>query len=135
GGVECDAVAMSGGWSPVVHLWSHCGGKLIWDEADAMFRPDPDRPPLGADGQGMVTAAGAANGDLLCAGDMELPEAETMPVWVMPQNAPYKLRSKMWLDFQNDVKVSDVELAAREGYASVEHTKRYTTLGMATDQG
>ena len=41
----------------------------------------------------------------------------------------------MWLDFQNDVKVSDVELAAQEGYASVEHTKRYTTLGMATDQG
>ncbi|MDP0928372.1 sarcosine oxidase subunit alpha family protein [Paracoccus onubensis] len=135
GGVECDAVAMSGGWSPVVHLWSHCGGKLIWDEGPAMFRPDPKRPPLGADGKGMVTAAGAANGDLLCAGDLELPEAETMPVWVMPQNAPYKLRSKMWLDFQNDVKVSDVELAAREGYASVEHTKRYTTLGMATDQG
>jgi sarcosine oxidase subunit alpha len=41
----------------------------------------------------------------------------------------------MWLDFQNDVKVSDVQLAAREGYESVEHTKRYTTLGMATDQG
>ena len=135
GGVECDAVAMSGGWSPVVHLWSHCGGKLIWDEAHAMFRPDPDRPPLGADGQAMVTATGAANGVLLCAGDMELAEAETMPVWVMPQDAPYRLRSKMWLDFQNDVKVSDVELAAREGYASVEHTKRYTTLGMATDQG
>jgi sarcosine oxidase, subunit alpha len=41
----------------------------------------------------------------------------------------------MWLDFQNDVKVSDVQLAAREGYESVEHAKRYTTLGMATDQG
>lgn len=135
GGLDCDAVAMSGGWSPVVHLWSHCGGKLHWDEGHAMFRPDPDRPPLGADGQGMVTAKGAANGDLRCAGELERPEGETMPVWVMPQEAPYKLRAKMWLDFQNDVKVSDVELAAREGYASVEHTKRYTTLGMATDQG
>ncbi len=58
-----------------------------------------------------------------------------LPVWMMPQGASYKLRSKMWLDFQNDVKVSDVQLAAREGFESVEHTKRYTTLGMATDQG
>ena len=57
------------------------------------------------------------------------------PVWVMPQGANTALRAKMWLDFQNDVKVSDVQLAAREGYTSVEHAKRYTTLGMATDQG
>ena len=54
----CDAVAMSGGWSPVVHLWSHCGGKLTWDTAGAMFRPDVNNPPLGADGHGFVTAAG-----------------------------------------------------------------------------
>lgn len=133
--LDCDVVAMSGGWSPVVHLWSHCGGKLNWDEAEAMFRPNADRPPLGADGQGNVSVVGAANGDLRSAGDLEAREQPTMPVWVMPQDAPYKLRSKMWLDYQNDVKVSDVELAAREGYASVEHTKRYTTLGMATDQG
>ncbi len=58
----CDAVAMSGGWSPVVHLWSHCGGKLTWDTAGAMFRPDVNHPPLGADGHGFVTAAGAAGG-------------------------------------------------------------------------
>ncbi|MEE2859729.1 MAG: glycine cleavage T C-terminal barrel domain-containing protein, partial [Pseudomonadota bacterium] len=127
--------AMSGGWSPVVHLYSHCGGKLAWDAAEAMFRPDPDRPPLGADGKGNVTATGAAAGDLRCAGDLERAEGATQPVWAMPARAPYKLRSKMWLDYQNDVKVTDVELAAREGYASVEHTKRYTTLGMATDQG
>ena len=57
------------------------------------------------------------------------------PVWVMPQAAPRALRSKMWLDFQNDVKVAYVELAAQEGFQSVEHAKRYTTLGMATDQG
>jgi len=50
--IKCDAVAMSGGWSPVVHLWSHCGGKLIWDEAQAHFRPDPDQPPKGAKGEG-----------------------------------------------------------------------------------
>ena len=58
-----------------------------------------------------------------------------MPVWLMPQGAGYKLRSKTWLDYQNDVKVSDVQLAAQEGFESVEHAKRYTTLGMATDQG
>jgi sarcosine oxidase subunit alpha len=74
----------------------------------------------------MVTCAGHANGD-------HLPVPE--PVWIMPQGAGIKLKSKMWLDYQNDVKVSDVQLAAREGYESVEHTKRYTTLGMATDQG
>ncbi len=160
--VACDAVAMAGGWSPVVHLWSHCGGKLIWDEARAHFRPDPDKPPLGRDGQGFVAAAGAANGALMLdatLGDAEeagkrvvrdiglkpsrkrvaraqaADEAAMHPVWLMPAKAHYAQRAKSWLDYQNDVKVSDVQLAAREGYESVEHTKRYTTLGMATDQG
>ncbi len=150
--IACDAVAMSGGWSPVVHLWSHCGGKLIWDEERAMFRPDPARPATGADGAAMVTAAGSANGCLTAdevladahkaaGGAGKAPsaasgtEAPLLPVWIMPQGAGPALRMKMWLDPQNDVKVSDVQLAAREGYESVEHTKRYTTLGMATDQG
>jgi sarcosine oxidase subunit alpha len=62
-------------------------------------------------------------------------ELALSPVWLMPQGANYALRSKAWLDFQNDVKVSDVQLAAQEGFESVEHSKRYTTLGMATDQG
>jgi sarcosine oxidase, subunit alpha len=160
--VACDAVAMSGGWSPVVHLWSHCGGKLIWDESQAHFRPDATRPPLGADGNGFVVAAGSANGplelgsvlqDAQTAGEAAAnaagftPAIENAPackttaenamkaVWLMPENAEIDLRMKSWLDYQNDVKVSDVQLAAREGYESVEHTKRYTTLGMATDQG
>jgi sarcosine oxidase subunit alpha len=143
--IACDAVAMSGGWSPVVHLWSHCGGKLTLDEGQAMFRPDPARPPTGADGQGFVTCVGAANGHLSTAAVLadaggsalvvEPAEGPITPVWIMPQGAPIKLRQKMWLDYQNDVKVSDVQLAAREGYESVEHAKRYTTLGMATDQG
>ncbi|MDW4547899.1 sarcosine oxidase subunit alpha family protein [Defluviimonas sp. D31] len=150
--IACDAVAMSGGWSPVVHLWSHCGGKLNWDDNLAMFRPDPKRPATGEDGAAMVTAVGSANG-ILSAQDVladahqavggkgtapgAVSEAEEplMPVWIMPQGAGPALRFKMWLDPQNDVKVSDVQLAAREGYESVEHTKRYTTLGMATDQG
>ncbi|KPQ07894.1 MAG: sarcosine oxidase, subunit alpha [Rhodobacteraceae bacterium HLUCCA12] len=151
--LHCDAVGMSGGWSPVVHLWSHCGGKLIWDEAGAFFRPDPARPPLGHDGQGFVQALGSANGVMDAAAvrdeaaaafgsehahpatDPTKADAPMAPVWMMPARAPFGLRMKMWLDPQNDVKVSDVQLAAREGYESVEHTKRYTTLGMATDQG
>lgn len=136
--IACDAVAMSGGWSPVVHLWSHCGGKLSWSETLSAFVPDASRPPLNHDGAAMVTAVGAAAG-IYRAADIIAGEAGTQapvpPVWVMPQGAPIALRSKMWLDYQNDVKVSDVQLAAREGYESVEHTKRYTTLGMATDQG
>jgi len=160
--VACDAVAMSGGWSPVVHLWSHCGGKLAWDEGQALFRPDVDNPPTGDDGKGFVIAAGAANGALHldgvladadaagraaaaamghAAAEEAAPrgaapgEAPLEPVWLMPQGAKTALRMKSWLDYQNDVKVSDIQLAAREGYESVEHAKRYTTLGMATDQG
>ncbi|MCO4848289.1 MAG: sarcosine oxidase subunit alpha family protein [Yoonia sp.] len=160
--ISCDCVAMSGGWSPVVHLWSHCGGKLVWDDAQAMFRPDSDLPPLGADGQGFVTTAGIANGHLFTAEGIadgfaagrgaakaagavgkagtapmgeDASEGPISPVWLMPQGAKQALRSKAWLDFQNDVKVSDVQLAAQEGFESVEHAKRYTTLGMATDQG
>ncbi len=160
--IACDAVAMSGGWSPVVHLWSHCGGKLTWDADRAQFAPDPDRPPLGHDGTGFVIAAGAASGardtaavlaDAHAAGRRaasetghaasdapaptaaDEPEEPLLPVWSMPQGARSDLRAKAFLDYQNDVKVSDVRLAAQEGYESVEHTKRYTTLGMATDQG
>jgi sarcosine oxidase subunit alpha len=159
--VICDAVAMSGGWSPVVHLWSHCGGKLNWDAERAFFHPDPARPPTNQHGQGFVICAGAADGALLAdetlenasrnarktldmigkTSDTPVPraqaagEAPILPVWMMPAAAGPKKRAKMWLDFQNDVKVSDVQLAAREGYESVEHAKRYTTLGMATDQG
>ena len=160
--IACDAVAMSGGWSPVVHLWSHCGGKLTWDEGAAMFRPDAGRAPTGHDGRAFVIPAGSADGEMALAAvlsnardagveaaarvgaddeadavpEADIPhEAKLEPVWMMPQGAPHALRSKAFLDFQNDVKVSDVMLAAQEGFESVEHAKRYTTLGMATDQG
>lgn len=161
--IPCEAVAMSGGWSPVVHLWSHCGGKLRWDTGLACFSPDLDNAPKSADGMAFVTPAGAASGvfaldDVLhdahaaadgvvtCL-DMKVPsgvtspvadrreESPMAPVWMMPHGASAKLREKAWLDYQNDVKVSDVRLAAQEGFVSVEHAKRYTTLGMATDQG
>ena len=160
--IPCDAVAMSGGWSPAVHLWSHAGGRLLWDEGAAMFRPDPERGPIGHDGAPSTLVCGTANGHLATAdvladahragaeaarragatgdpGDAPAAEPEAagapMPVWSMPARAGTELQSKSFLDFQNDVKVSDVRLAAREGFESVEHAKRYTTLGMATDQG
>ena len=163
GGTEkiyCDLVAMSGGWSPVVHLYSHCGGKLRWDEAHAMFRPAPERAaPLGADGAVNTACAGAANGmlqaaecmaDALSAGAaaagktktrvtapaIDQPaEAPMEPHWFTPAQGKLANGTKHWVDFQNDVTAADVRLAAQEGYESVEHTKRYTTLGMATDQG
>ncbi len=134
--IACDAVAMAGGWSPVVHLWSHCGGKLLWDEGAQAFCPDPSRPPLNHDGTALVECAGVAAGRSVGTDAGQETDADpTAAIRLMPQGAAYALKSKMWLDYQNDVKVSDVELAAREGYESVEHTKRYTTLGMATDQG
>ena len=160
--IACDCIAMSGGWSPVVHLYSHCGGKLKWDEKMALFKPDSSAKPTSHDGLPFVTAVGSANGFLLMQevlkdareGCLEVVEASggkvkkesfklieqeyensLEAIWIAPQDADIKKRSKIWLDFQNDVKINDVELAAREGFESVEHTKRYTTLGMATDQG
>lgn len=161
--IPCDCLAMSGGWSPVVHLWSHCGGKLRWDEGEAFFRPAPERAaPIGADGAVNTYCAGAANGVLSASAGLidaakagraaardlgfevaatDAPEvdepamAPIRPLWFAPSVGRYAHGSKHFLDYQNDVTAADVELAAREGYESVEHAKRYTTLGMATDQG
>ena len=161
--IACDLVAMSGGWSPVVHLYSHCGGKLAWDEAHAMFRPAPERgAPTGGNGAPNTICAGAANGHLgtteiladavtagraaadACGHDRggsaapsasEPAMAPMTPHWFTPARGKYAHGTKHFVDFQNDVTAADVRLAAREGYESVEHTKRYTTLGMATDQG
>ncbi len=162
--IPADCVAMSGGWSPAAHLWCHAGGRLCWNEEKAHFAPDPARPPTGAAGEAVMRAAGSAGGAMRARAVLEsahaagalagrafgeggsgrhgpVPEGEEEahqpmePVWLVPAKAPYAKRASSWLDFQNDVKVSDIELAAREGYESVEHAKRYTTLGMATDQG
>src|SRR5699024_8755618 len=93
--IECDLVAVSGGWSPVVHLWSHCAGKLCWDEAGAMFRPDHARPPTGADGKAMATCAGAADGllrtaEILPGARVEAPaETPLVPFWCAPARGEY----------------------------------------------
>jgi len=112
--VECDLVCVSGGWNPAVHLFSQARGTLRYDERLATFVPD--RCPL------PIRAVGAAAG--------EIDVGRLVPTWSVPSTG-----GKRFVDLQNDVTADDVALAAREGYASVEHLKRYTTLGMGTDQG
>src|SRR6185369_6190845 len=150
--VDCDLVALSGGWNPAVHLHSQARGRLRYDDALATFVPDASPAP--------ITPAGAANGHFDLAVALEeghaagigaamqagfragapLPSPHAVPVasgalqplWSVP--AVIK-GAKRFVDWQNDVTVDDIALAAREGYRSVEHLKRYTTLGMGTDQG
>ncbi len=126
--LECDLLAMSGGWNPAVHLASQHGGKPVWSDKIAAFVPGATPPG--------VTAAGAAAGQFLLAEALGTqvetdPESGAItPLWQVAG-----ARGKSFVDFQNDVTDTDVALAAREGFTAVEHLKRYTTLGMATDQG
>ncbi len=139
--IVCDCVAMAGGWSPVVHLYSHSGGKVRWDADRAMYVPDTDNPPRDGQGEAFVEMVGGASGALTMDAVLEgLPvtvasEQPAMPVWSTPSEGKVAMGGKHFLDYQNDVTVADIRLAAREGFESVEHAKRYTTLGMATDQG
>ena len=150
--IDCDLVAVSGGWNPAVHLFSQARGKLVYDDALATFVPGSAPAP--------ITPAGAANGRFDLAGALAEghaaglaaaaqagfpagaalgpPHAEPsatgapLPLWSVA--APAR-GAKRFVDCQTDVTVDDIALAAREGYRSVEHLKRYTTLGMGTDQG
>lgn len=152
--VGCDVLAMSGGWNPTVHLFSQSGGKLRFDEAKACFVPGVSRQA--------EVSVGAANGDFdlsaclnsgLAAGMAAAKAAGHVPAvafsgwrvdhdhasgvgaayWQTPDHIAG--RKKQWVDFHNDVTTADIGLAARENFVSVEHLKRYTTLGMAADQG
>ena len=117
--IACDAVLASGGWTPTIHLYGQSRGKLRWDETLQTFVPGTEIPNL--------KVVGAANGKFpLAAADTY----SISPTWPKPGQ-----KGRVWIDFQNDVTAKDVELAARENFTSVEHLKRYTTLGMATDQG
>ncbi len=154
--IDCDFIAMSGGWNPVLHLWAHNGGKIKFDEALASYRPDRHADAIVAVGacNGTMTvaetiaeahAAGEAAAKVAHpkakaakhkAPDVKEPvRAALQPIWFAPATGKYNEGNKHFIDFQNDVTAADLELAQREGYESVEHTKRYTTFGMATDQG
>jgi sarcosine oxidase subunit alpha len=146
--IAADTVAVSGGWNPTLHLACHTGARPVWDEARAAFLPPEGAVP------GMAVA-GAAAGHFSTRACLEsglaegrraaealglkgrapdLPPAsdgacDIQPLWQVEG------RGRAWLDFQNDVTVKDVVLAAKENFRSVEHMKRYTTQGMAPDQG
>ncbi|HKQ95186.1 MAG TPA: glycine cleavage T C-terminal barrel domain-containing protein, partial [Aestuariivirgaceae bacterium] len=154
--IACDFVAVSGGFNPAAHLWCHNGGSLAFDEALQSFRPDSHHDAMlavGAANGTMELAAGIREG--YAAGEAAAKAARSKgrqakvkmpsvaeprqsplePIWFAPAAGTSNEGNKHFVDFQNDVTAADLELAQREGYESVEHTKRYTTLGMATDQG
>ena len=146
--VEADCLAISGGWNPTLHLTCHMNGRPVWRDDVAAFVPAegavPGLHPCGA-ASGVFSTAGcladgvrAARAALSALGieaqDAPVPRAEDgayaiAPLWRV--EAP----GRAWLDLQNDVTVKDVALAAQEHFVSVEHMKRYTTQGMAPDQG
>jgi sarcosine oxidase subunit alpha len=146
--IDCDLVAVSGGWNPSVHLTTHLNGRPVWSESLSALVPGKLPPGM--------SVAGAAAGQFglascLAGGDEAGSEAaKACGFTVSPRPAPSakdqaltaspvwhvaNSRGKAFVDFQNDVAVSDVKLAVREGFRIPEHLKRYTTLGMATDQG
>ena len=143
-----DCLAVSGGWNPTLHLTCHTGERPVWNEAIAAFVPGeagvPGLTVAGAAAGRFSTQAALADGAAAAAGalaDLGI-AAPAMPVPRAEDGAfriaglwQVKAPGRAWLDFQNDVTVKDVALAARENFRSVEHMKRYTTLGMATDQG
>ncbi len=146
--IEADCLALSGGWNPTLHLTCHLNTRPVWREDIAAFVPrDGAVPGLTVAGAAKGTfsthgalregiqAAAEACGDLgRTAARPDLPQAEDAPfepaaLWQVAG------KGRAWLDFANDVTNKDVRLAAQEGYASVELMKRYTTQGMAPDQG
>ena len=144
----CDLLAVSGGWSPTVHLFSQSRGTLRFDEDLAAFLPDTPALPsvcIGAAagqfdlGDALKDAAARANEEIAAQGlrsgtappDAAEGRYSIKPLWCVDSSA----KGKAFLDIQNDVTVDDAHLALREGYSNVEHVKRYTTGGMGIDQG
>ncbi len=142
--IATDCLAVSGGWNPNVHMTCHMNGRPDWNDDLQAFVPTPGAVPglvaVGSCNGAFSTAACLAEGQKAAlelfekTAEHNLPEAEDDPyrisaLWFVPG------KGRAWLDFQNDVTVKDVQQAAQENYASVEHMKRYTTQGMATDQG
>ncbi len=153
--LDCDLVASSGGWNPLVHLSAQTGVRPQWSEAALAFLPGSPRAGVhhaGAINGHTSTSACAREGahvgneaarlagfDGPC-DEPDLPDSDEGPcappeaLFLVPHPRPGR-ESKQFVDMQLDVTVADIELAAREGYRSVEHAKRYTALGFGTDQG
>jgi sarcosine oxidase, subunit alpha len=111
--ILCDALLVSGGWSPTLHLFAQAGGKLQFSDAARTFLPVAKLPN--------VEIVGRA--------------AEISSEELGPRVSPVGNTRRQWIDLRHDVTVSDVELSVRENFTAIEHVKRYTTLGMSVDQG
>jgi sarcosine oxidase subunit alpha len=154
--LDCDLIASSGGWSPVIHLSSHTGAKPEWDESIVAFRPGVSKQRERSAGACAGTfclsdclregaVAGAEAAQLAGYGDgkvifpvSEVEEAVEQPqqaLFLVPHTKPTSRAPSQFVDMQLDVSASGIELAVREGFESVEHIKRYTALGFGTDQG
>ena len=162
--IPCDTVAVSGGWTPTVHLFSQAKGALEFCERRHCFVPANDRPSpptnsvvcigacRGAESLAECLTEGVEAGDAAAvaagfssaqpAGGFQSPETNEptsgamRPLWILPCEHPIgQGPKKHFHELHNDSTVADIELAAREGFDSVEHLKRYTTTGMGTDQG
>jgi len=139
--LSVDGVVMSGGWNPNVHLTCHKRGRPKWNEALSCFVPDAVNLPTD------MRVIGSANGTFSTHGVFEEANKTSKELGYktsdapVTEDAPLNLspfwfvngKKRGWVDFQNDVTVKDITLAHQEGFSSVEHVKRYTTLGMATD--
>ncbi|MFL2853438.1 MAG: sarcosine oxidase subunit alpha family protein [Candidatus Pelagibacter sp.] len=147
---NCDCLAISGGWTPMVHLFTQSGGKLKFDNKDNIFIPDKtnlDQLSIGS-AKGdfelddvlknsvedtkkflKIESSNFDNIDVKCS-----KEKDKKNIWLLPSDRPLS-KTKPFLDYQNDSTAKDVKLALREGFKSIEHVKRYTTTGMGTDQG
>ncbi|HVS78578.1 MAG TPA: glycine cleavage T C-terminal barrel domain-containing protein, partial [Steroidobacteraceae bacterium] len=150
--IRCDLVLMSGGLTPSVHLFSQSRGKLTWDEGLGAFLPGQAAERVRSAGscRGVFSPAAAVRdgtrAGLSAARDAGLSVTAAIPEAPPPESSaaghlgalpqpPGARGGKAFVDWQNDVTSRDLGLAAREGFRSIEHVKRYTTTGMATDQG
>jgi sarcosine oxidase, subunit alpha len=153
--IDCDLIAVSGGWAPNVALFSQSRGKLVFDETLGAFRPgrswQRERSAGGANGtcglaatlrEGARAGADAARragfeGKAATSPKVAGRDAGQGTILVMPEipSGRPAHRIRAWVDLQDDVTTKDIRLALREGYESIEHAKRYTTTGMGTDQG
>ncbi len=148
--LNCDCLAISGGWTPMVHLFTQSGGKLKFDNKDNIFVPDKTN----LDQLSIGSAKGDFELDDVLKNSIKYTkkflniensnfdkidvkcskEKEKKNIWLLPSDRPLS-KTKPFLDYQNDSTAKDIKLALREGFKSIEHVKRYTTTGMGTDQG
>lgn len=151
--LACDLLALSGGFSPVIHLQCQAGSKAVWDDARAAFLPGtPVQSERSAGACGGMLSLRQCAQDGLTAGmdavwalgftvDAQAPEVaandsgELRALWLVPHPRGVSRAPKQFVDLQNDVAASDIHLAVREGFESIEHVKRYTAMGFGTDQG